>query len=525
MVQTPLAAAERPAQPRAERLLLWQFDAIGLDGIASRCHRRIGRRQLQQVGLRGSKRDRQVVREVTLDPEVARRGLHRAHAHSVRKPRRRDIRRFGERPFQGHRACVFSIVILRRPVADRHRTILDHRVGIEPRPQRREIDEQLEGAARLPLRLDRAVEGAGLIVNPADHREDTAVRAHGDQRPLRGGRILQPLGQDALRRFLHVIVERRPDPRFAIAFADHGLCSGRHPVGEIRAYRQILAPGSQLCRPRRAPLGVGDQTLLLHRRDNELAARTRAIVILRRGKARRRLHHPCQHRRLAKGNIRRVLREISLRRRAETPGTFAEINRRKVAFQDLLLRQPHLHPQRHDRFLRLAPKRAFRGQEGVLRQLLRDRRAALDHSAGFDVARRRPRDSAQAEAPMLIEVPVLDRDEGFGHMFGQFVECDRRVLILPSPGDGRAVRRLDDDGRLFERLQRLPQRRSPGQNREQQQQAKQRNGADPDPESPPQRWPHRLGGQGRIEMGILLTFVDERAVGDGQQASAAEGVA
>src|SRR3546814_14894359 len=65
------------------------------------------------------------------------------------------------------------------------RAVVDPVIGFPARFQRREIDEQFEGRARLAPRLRRAVAGRCGLILSADHRDDPPIRAPRAARDLR----------------------------------------------------------------------------------------------------------------------------------------------------------------------------------------------------------------------------------------------------------------------------------------------------------------------------------------------------
>ena len=119
-----------------------------------------------------------------------------------------------------------------RPAVDRHRLVDDRVVGLHPGFERGEIDEQLEGGARLPLGLGRAVVDRIDIVAAADHRPDRAVAVERDQRALRARRAYRPL-IGAVGRRLHAGIERGPDVDRIAGFVDQRVELRQCPVGEI----------------------------------------------------------------------------------------------------------------------------------------------------------------------------------------------------------------------------------------------------------------------------------------------------
>src|SRR3546814_20613981 len=65
------------------------------------------------------------------------------------------------------------------------RPVVDLGRWLPPVAQHGEIDEALEGRARLAPRLRRAVERAVGVILAADHRDHLSVRTHRDERDLR----------------------------------------------------------------------------------------------------------------------------------------------------------------------------------------------------------------------------------------------------------------------------------------------------------------------------------------------------
>ena len=98
-----------------------------------------------------------------------------------------------------------------------------------------------------------------------------------------------------------------------------------------------------------------------------------------------------------------------------------------------------LQPEREDRLLDLARKSALLRQEEVFRQLLGQRRAALHRSVANDVLAERAHNSERIDAPMAVEAPVLDRDEGFRQVRRQVLHGDRRAAGIAAIGEQRAV--------------------------------------------------------------------------------------
>ena len=161
----------------------------------------------------------------------------------------------------------------------------------------------------------------------------------------------------------------------------------------------------------------------------------------------RRLHQPREQRGFRQGHEARALAEIFLRRRLDPIGARTEVDAVEIELEDLILRIPALEPQRQDRLLDLARQRALLGQEQVLRQLLGQRRAALDAAPPDHVAHERARDADGIDADMVVEPPVLDRHESLRQIGRQVDQPDRGAAGVAPIGDERAVVGQDGDVR------------------------------------------------------------------------------
>src|SRR3546814_11056843 len=76
-----------------------------------------------------------------------------------------------------------------------------------------------------------------------------------------------------------------------------------------------------------------------------------------------------------------------------------------------------------------------------------------------DLAPPRARDAARVDAPMTVETPVLDREEGACDMFRQLLRLDRRIDDRAGARDRGAVGGEQGDLRRRDRLERFRQRR------------------------------------------------------------------
>ena len=433
-------------------------EALRADRIFARGDRGIGRGQFEQRDVRRAQRDGRLVRQRRRNAEIARRADHVRHAHLLDQASGGDVAGNRERLTQRNIATIAFLGILRRPVADRHRLVLDHRIGRHPLAHRRQIDEQLEGRSGLAKRLRRAVEGAVLIGFAADHRDHGAVGLHRHQRDLR---LVQPGASDRpLSRLLQPDVERRLHRGFGADLAGVVARCGKHPIGEIGAVGQLArAADMEHGGPCARRLRPGDEMAARHRSDDHRLARLRALQIAGRRQRRRRFHQSREHRGLANRQLAGLAVEIMFGRGGEAINVIAEIDVRQIARQDLILGQPRLQPEGDEDFAQLAPHRAIGIEKRILGELLRDRAAAFTHAAGSEIVEGGAQDAARIDPPVMVEAPILDRDEGVGHIFGQLGGIDRLADDGAAPRNRRAVRRQQGDRRRRRRLQRFRQRR------------------------------------------------------------------
>ena len=102
----------------------------------------------------------------------------------------------------------------------------------------------------------------------------------------------------------------------------------------------------------------------------------------------------------------------------------AEIDVRKIAFEDFILGQPRLEPERDQHFAGLARQAALGRQKGDLGKLLGDRAATLRPAAAH-IVQSGADNAARIDPPMRVETPVFDCDKGLGHMRRQLRHFDR----------------------------------------------------------------------------------------------------
>jgi len=113
---------------------------------------------------------------------------------------------------------------------------------------------------------------------------------------------------------------------------------------------------------------------------------------------------------------------------ASTPYAGAEVDAVQVELENLFLGELCLDEEGEARFLHF-PAVTFDVREKERPgQLLRQRAAALDSSAVPDVAHHGAREPDRIDARMMVEPPILDRDDGMLQIRGDVVE--RHVVAL-----------------------------------------------------------------------------------------------
>src|SRR5208283_4744137 len=108
-----------------------------------------------------------------------------------------------------YRSGITAGIVVRTPIADAHRRIDHDRVRREAVRQAGGVDVRLERGSRLAQRVDRAVELAGAVVAPPDHRVHAAVEIGYDGRRLAGAVIVTVLPQRRFDLALGVALQAR----------------------------------------------------------------------------------------------------------------------------------------------------------------------------------------------------------------------------------------------------------------------------------------------------------------------------
>ena len=128
-----------------------------------------------------------------------------------------------------------------------------------------------------------------------------------------------------------------------------------------------------------------------------------------------------------------------MRRAVDAEGAAAHIGAVEIEFQDLVLGEARLQPDREEGFLHLALDGALVVQEQVLRQLLGDRRTALAHAAGLRVGDERARGAGDVDAEMVVEAAVFGGERRLDQIVRKIFQRDRVVVLDAAAADRIAV--------------------------------------------------------------------------------------
>src|SRR5262249_16852149 len=154
-------------------------------------------------------------------------------------------------------------------------------------------------------------------------------------------------------------------------------------------------------------LALGHESGLDQVVEDDVGARARRRQIDMRRESRGRLEQAGEHRCFSEVYVARGLVEIKLRSCIDAEGAATEIGAVEIEFEDLVLGQPYLKPQREKRFLDLALDGALVRQEQVLGQLLAEGGAALHPAAGARIREHRAKKAGKVDAEMFVEPPVF----------------------------------------------------------------------------------------------------------------------
>ena len=463
-----LACAERPRdeQPAGRERLIRVREVHRRHAVlqAAERHRVVARDRRADAHALGRARD---PLRPDLDPDL--------RVHGVVRERRRTR--------EGADARVVVVVVVDGELLDAARDVEHLALGGPRRrrrhaaAQRRGEHEGLERRAGLALALRGEVERCLVVVGAADHRADLAgLVVDRDERRLRARGVAEPPRDRDLGVALQGEVERRLDAqpaqqRLTRAVAIDDLLA--HPAREVR---DRLAGGLRRRRADRrarrhrllAParvLAARHVALLEHLLQDDVAPALGGEVVGDRVKGRRRGDEPGQQcglvrlelggaaaLGLAAAAVVDVVAEVRAGRGFDPVRAVAEVDRVEVLGEDLLL-GPLARQVVGQRGLAhlLEHGPAILRARGVLDELLRDRRSALDGAALGDVLPERPPRAAQVDALVLVEALVLDRDDRVLHRGRDrrggnddpALIGERREVVPVDVGEQRVLRLLE----------------------------------------------------------------------------------
>ena len=101
----------------------------------------------------------------------------------------------------------------------------------------------------------------------------------------------------------------------------------------------------------------------------------------------------------------------------------------EIGLENLILIDMQLQQHCHPHFRQLAQEAPLLGQVVVLDELLGDGAAALHHPTGAQVDQGRPGHTGEGDAPVLVEVAILDRQQGCHQLRGGVIEPGQQAVI------------------------------------------------------------------------------------------------
>ncbi len=164
-----------------------------------------------------------------------------------------------------------------------------------------------------------------------------------------------------------------------------------------------------------------------------------ALGIDHRIEAGRGLGQAGQHRRLGHVDILQRLAEVNLRRLGEAVSALSQVDLVDVQLQNLVLGQARLDLEGEQRFVQLARKRFFLGQEKIPCHLHGNGRRSLTPAAGGQIGVGGADDALIVHAGVLIEALVFGRKDGLLHDIGDVADGDDGAALLAELTDQGAV--------------------------------------------------------------------------------------
>ena len=322
--------------------------------------------------------------------------------------------------------------------------------------ERERVDERLERGARRAGRrgaVDLSLNRGRAVGNRPNHGEDVAGGVLDDDHRAVGeagvGGRGDPAAQEALRLGLHRGVQRRPDPR-------HAGVGRVHEVGEVRSqHRRVETAHGGPDGARAVVLRARDHAVRQHPRQHGVAAAQGGVRRAVGAEARGRLGDAREEGGLREVEVRGRLVEVAPRRGLHAAHVAAVGRVGEVEFEDAVLGQHALGPQRAERLAHLARDGAL-ARGGQAHHLHGEGRRAAHDAPPRGVRQRGPRRREGVHAAVRAETLVLHGDDRLHQPRRHLVQFHRHAPLLVGAEEraqGASVAVEEQAGRL-RRLQR-----------------------------------------------------------------------
>ena len=226
-------------------------------------------------------------------------------------------------------------------------------------------------------------------------------------------------------------------------------------LGDIRGLKLDCGPvqgGRDGGRARRAPGRIADERQGAHPFQHIVAPRQRPLGTGDWIGGRRGLGQAGDHRGLGQGQFADILAVVNPGGRADAIGPLAEVNLVEVEFEDLVLVQFALNLERQKDLVQLPDIGLFTAQEEISCDLHGDRAAALFFRAGPGQFIGGPQQALPVHPWMGVKLVVFGGQKGPDHLFGDYLDPDRRAPLFAEFGDQGRFRAVNPERHLHFRV-------------------------------------------------------------------------
>src|SRR5215212_335096 len=333
---------------------------------------------------------------------------------------------------------------VRLAAADRIGTVEERRRGVVGRVRVGSLldrfgkHEGLEGRARLPARLRGEVELERLLARDDGVHGANRARARVDRDDRGGGvaLVVEGVGDRLASELLEAAVDRRVDAQPAGAngvravLAQELLPDVAEEVRLVDPLVQLTLPEPQIGPDRRPVLRACDVAVRDHRPEHGVAPGERALGLVERVEDRRRLREACEQCRLREREVAGPAREVGLRGGLDAVRVVAEVDLVQVLLEDLVLRPAAVQLDRQAGLGDLSLERDLLADVEVPDELLGDRGAALHDLPRADVGPGGAQDAGDVDSAVVVEAPILDREDRLTHVRAHRLERDGCPVLL-----------------------------------------------------------------------------------------------